>query len=192
MLNKFKLWLISTSTMWAILLVKTWKVPLCLTFWQGFEWAPTNVIFCPSNIVAYISLICILLGGWSLWMLNYKLKGSPTSLPVHIKNTTDESKDYVNSLATLTTMFAVLIVNYETYQDLLVLIVMLTIIYVCYTQTNLYYANPIMALLKYKIAKVETNVECKELPSGSIILYKGDLKDRMMPYYVADNVYIVL
>jgi hypothetical protein len=165
---------------------------MCLTFWQGFEWAPIKVIFCPSNIVAYISLICILLGGLSLWTLNYKLKGAPTSLPIQIKKITDESQDYVNSLATLTTVFAVLIVDYETYQDLLVLILMLTIIFVCYTQTNLYYANPIMALLNYKIAKVETSEECKELPSGSIVLYKGNLKERMTPYYVADNVYIAL
>lgn len=192
MLNKFKLLLISTCTMWTILLIKTLSLPICLTFWKGFEWVPLKTIFCPSNIVAFVSAICILLGGWSLWILNNKLKGSPISLSIKIKNYTDQSQDYVNSLATLITMFAVLIVKYDTYQDLLVLMVMLAIIYVCYTQTNLYYANPIMALLKYKIAKVETNPECMELPTDSIVLYKGEKKDNVIPYHVADNIYIVI
>lgn len=194
MLNKFQLWLISTSAMWGILLVKTWRVPICLRFWRGFEWAPIEVIFSPSNIVAYISVFFLIMGCWSLWILKHTLKGAPTSLPINISKIKDKRHDYVNSLATLITLFAVLISNYETFRDLFLLILMIVIIYVCYTQTNLYYANPIMAVLKYKIAEVETNPECKELPSGAIVLYKGELKDNdiVTPYYVADNVYIVV
>lgn len=194
MLNKFMLWLISTSAMWVILLIKTWNVPICWTFWQGFEWAPIKIIFSPTNIVAYISIVCLLMGYWSMKVMNNKLEGSPSSLPVTIIKRTDKNQDYINSLASLVTLFAVLMVEYENWRDLLMLIVMLIVIFVCYTQTNLYYSNPIMALLKYKIAEVETKINCKELPSGSIVLYKGEINDNdvVTPYYVADNVYIIV
>lgn len=51
-----------------------------------------------------------------------------------------------------------------------------------------------MALLEYKIAEVETYTDCKELPSGSVVLYRRDLNvgDNVSPYYVADNVYILI
>ncbi len=194
MLNKFRLWIISTSAMWAIMLIKTWKIPVCWTFWQGFEWAPIKVIFSPTNIVAYISMICLLIAARSLWTLYNKLEGSPTSLPIIIKAINDRSQEYINSLATLVTLFAVLIVNYETWRDLLILMIMLVAIYLCYTRTNLYYANPIMALLKYKIAEVETETNCKELPSGSVVLYKRKINigDKVSPYHVSDNVYILV
>lgn len=194
MSNKFGLWLISTSAMWTIILIKAWNVPICWTFWQGFEWAPIEIIFSPSNIVAYISIVCLLIGSYYLRFYNKILEGSPTSLPVVVIKITDRSRDYINSLATLVTLFAVLIVNYETWRDLLILMIMLAVIFVSYTRTNLYYANPIMALLEYKIAEVETRTGCKELPSGSVVLYKRKLKagDNVSPYYIADNVYIVV
>ena len=194
MFNKFRLWLISTSAMWAIILIKTWNVPICWTFWQGFEWAPIKIILSPSNIVAYISIVCLLIGSYYFWIYNKKLEGSPTSLPIMIKKITDRSQDYINSLATLVTLFAVVIVNYETWRDLLILMIMLAVIFISYTRTNLYYANPIMALLEYKIAEVETYTDCKELPSGSVVLYRRDLNvgDNVSPYYVADNVYILI
>ena len=194
MLNKFRLWLISTSAMWSVILIKTWKVPICWTFWQGFEWAPIGVIFSTSNIVAYMSIVCLLIGYHYLRIYDKRLDGSPTSLPIIIKEITDRSQDYINSLATLVTLFAVLIVNYETWRDLLVLAIMLAVIFVSYTQTNLYYANPVMALLKYKIAEVQTHADCKELPSGSVVLYRRVLNvgDKVSPYHIADNVYIVI
>lgn len=190
-MNKFSLFSISSLPIWFILLIKTWKVPIYLAVWKGFEWAPIEVIFSCSNIVTYISILCLSYGVWSLWNLKYKLKGSPTSLSITINNFHDASQEYVNSLATLTSIFAVLIVNYDTWRDLAIFFVMCILFYICYTKTNFYYANPIMALLNYKIAKVETSEDCKELPSGSIILYK-EKKGKMMPYHVADNVYFVL
>ena len=109
-------------------LIKTWDVPICWTFWQGFEWAPIKIILSPSNIVAYISIVCLLIGSYYFWIYNKKLEGSPTSLPIMIKKITDRSQDYINSLATLVTLFAVVIVNYETWRDLLILMIMLAVI----------------------------------------------------------------
>lgn len=192
MINKFSLWVISTAAMWVILLIKTWEVPICWAFWRGFKWAPIEIIFSPSNIVAYTSILFLLITCRAIWIIKYKLKGAPISLPIKLNKIVDKRQYYVNSLATLVTLFAVLIVGYETYRDLLIFTAMLFVIYVCYTQTNLYYANPIMALLRYKVAEVETDVKCKELPSGSIILYKGEINSKIIPYHVSDNVYIVV
>lgn len=41
----------------------------------------------------------------------------------------------------------------------------------------------------FKIAVVKTN-DNNKLPDGSIVLYKGNLKERVEPYHVADNIYI--
>ena len=195
MLKKFDLWLLSTSVMWILLLIKTWNVPIC-PFWKDYEVAALGDIFSPSNIVAYTSIVCIIGACVSLLKLKYRLQGSPNSNPIKIKKVTNKSQDYVDVCATLVTFFPLLTVSQEIeWRDFLIFIVVLFSLYKSYTLTNFYYANIIMALMGYKITEVETDAKCKELPSGSIVLNKRIIKDNdyvNLPYHVADNVYIAI
>ena len=56
-------------------------------------------------------------------------------------------------------------------------------------ETNLYYCNPVFAAFQFKIVEVQTGGN-RRLPNGSIVLYRGNLKERVEPYHIADNIYI--
>lgn len=92
-------------------------------------------------------------------------------------------------LATIVTLFSVLLIDYKGIRELLLLMVLLFVIFVCYTKSNLYYCNPVFATMGFKIAVVNTN-DNEKLPDGSIVLYKDKLKERVEPYHIADNIYI--
>ncbi len=190
MINKFRLWSIATLPMWLLLLIQSWSIPFSCSFWAEIDWSSVlHTLLSPANVVALLSGCMLIMGVSSIHYVIYRLKGSPDSLPEMITNRKDLQQDYVSSLTTMISLFSVLLIDYDSYRDLLVLLVWLATLYICYVRTNLYYANPIMALLGYKIAKVETNY--KELPSGSILLYRGDLEHPISFHKVADNVYIV-
>lgn len=187
MTNKFRLWAIATLPMWLLLLIQSWSVLCDCSLWREFDWI--LLLFSPANIVTLLTGCMLTIGLCSIHYIYCRLKGSPDTLPVMITDWKDLQQDYVSSLTTMISSFSVLLMDYDSYRDLLILFVLVATLYICYTQTNLYYANPIMALLGYKIAKVENNTP--ELPSGSILLYRGDLEHPISFHKVADNVYIV-
>ena len=190
MIKRFRLWSIATLPMWLLLLIQSWSIPISCSFRKEVDWdSALHALLSPANIVALLSGCMLIIGMASIHYVVYRLKGSPDSLPEKISDWEDMQQDYVKSLATMISLFSVLLIDYDSYRDLLILLVLLIAIYVCYVQTNLYYANPIMALLGYKIAKVETG--SKTLPQGSILLYRGDLEHHISYHKVAANVYIV-
>lgn len=188
---KYKLYCISFTAMWLLLFIKTIKLPIYL----GHDWcfAELDVIFSIANIVAYASMILLILSIYYIYQLYHMKLGAPCSLPIQIKKVEYKDYDYVNTLATIITLFSVLLINYETIRDLMILLTLLIVIYMCYASTNLYYCNPIFAFMKYRIAIVQTENKNQVLPNDSIVLTKEGIKegDRIQPHYIADNVYIL-
>lgn len=142
-----------------------------------------------ANTIAFCAALLFIASVFYCYRLCYRLKGSPSSLPVKISNYEEKNVDYINMLATIVTLFSVLLIDYKGIRELLLLMVLLFVIFVCYTKSNLYYCNPVFATMGFKIAVVNTN-DNEKLPDGSIVLYKDKLKERVEPYHIADNIYI--
>lgn len=150
-----------------------------------------NRILTYSNIVAVLSLIMIVIAVYSLIQLSHRLKGSPTFLPVEVTGVQDKNSEYINTLASVVTLLSVIFVPCGTLRDFVVVVIMMAVIVICFLKTNLYYSNPVFAAFGFRLYTAGST--CNSIPSNSIVVYHGILKDGDMvhPYYVSDNVYFL-
>ena len=187
MFERIKLFVISMLPMWLVLFIKTVDIPCyfgydcCFVGWK--------LIITIPNTIAFICFVLVALSIWHLHHLTHRLKGSPSVLPVTVGDKVSINIDYINTLSTLVTLFSVLLINYDTIRDVILLIVFVIIIMVCYTKTNLYYCNPVFAALGFRIVRVNTNGNAK-IPDGSVVLFRGELGLRISVHHLADNVFI--
>ena len=186
--NKFKLFSISLLAVWFVLFVRNVDIPV---YWgHDYSFVGWERVLTLGNLIAFLSLIMIVVAVLSLVQLRHRLKGSPDSLPVSLSEVHDKNYDYINTLATLVTLFSIILVPVESFRDFIIFVVLMTVICVCFLKTNLYYSNPIFAALGYRLYSVKATTNL-ELPENTIAIYHGKLEPgQMIQYYhVADNVY---
>jgi hypothetical protein len=126
---------------------------------------------------------------YSINQLNHRLKGSPETLKMTLTKVDDRSVEYVNVLATVVTLISVILVPSESLRDFIVFVMLMTVISICFMRTNLYYSNPLFAVLGYHIYTVGS--ESGKLPTGSIAISREKLSvgDNVLSYHISDNVY---
>ena len=187
---KFKLFSISLFAVWLVLFVKNVDVPLC--FGRDCAFVGWHRLITYRNIVAFASLIMMIVSLLSLHQLFHRLKGSPDGLTTIVTNISDRGFDYINTLATLVTLFSVILVPVNSLRDFIVFVLLIVVICICFLKTNLYYSNPLFAALGYRIYTVDSDSD--KLPNGSVVIFRGLLKDsaRVKFYGISDNVYYLI
>lgn len=190
-ITKHQLFTISTILIWIILLVKEVEIPC----YFGKDWVFVDPISLISihNLIGLVSFVMIIVGLINARRLMHRTKGTPTSLNVKIEGVSDRSQDYINSLSSIITIFSVACLDFNGIRGVILLAVVLFVIYVCTINSNWYYCNPIFALMNFHIDVIHTNMESRDLPNGSIVLYQGDIKKDVYvtPYHISDNVYLI-
>lgn len=155
-----------------------------LVSWQfDFTWNGIK-IFAMANISMLVSVFFLALGAIYYLRFIYLLKGA-TKLPKRIIKIEDQSYEHLTFLTTYIIPF--LRVKLEG-RDLLITILLLIIIGAIFIKTNLFYKNPTLALLGYKLYKVDT-----EKTSNLIFISKDDLAlgDNVHHMLLHNNVYFV-
>lgn len=184
---KFKLFTISLIAVWLVLFVKNVDIP----FYFGHDYVLVGWkrVLTYGNIIALLSLGMFISALLFLHQLLHRFKGAPDGLTITITELKDRSIDYVNTLATIVTLFSVIIVPVNSFRDFIVFSLLIVVICICYLKTNLYYSNPIFASLGYRIYTVSSN--SNRLPNDSIAIYKGSLQiqSNVRSYHISDNVY---
>ena len=187
---KFKLFSISLVFVWIILFVKNIDIPVYL--------GPDSVFVGWKRLLSYGNLIAIASGVMfvvamlSLHQFNHRLKGSPSTLKTKISSVHDRSFDYVNALATVTTLVSVILVPTDTLREFLIFMLLMATITVCYLKTNLYYSNPIFAALGYRLYTIK--VESNAIPDDSIVIVRNQIQlgDYIRCFHISDNVYFLV
>jgi hypothetical protein len=185
--NKFKLFSISLIAVWVVLLVKNVDIPIY--FGTDAQFVGFRRLLTYGNFIAFVSAIMIVIALLSLHQLNHRLQGSPDTLKNTLTEVGDRSVEYVNVLATVVTLISVILVPTETLRDFIVFLLLMTVISICFMRTNLYYSNPLFAVLGYHIYTVGS--ESNKLPKGSIAISRKRLAagDKVVSYHISDNVY---
>ena len=117
------------------------------------------------NIVPLISVLGLIIGAISFYDFNHFLSGTRqmTYAIVEIENKESEH------LSFLTTYIIPLICfNFESNRYVIVLLLLLIIIGIIYIRTDLYYANPTLAILGFRIYKVK--LERNDISKSNVIL----------------------
>lgn len=187
---KIGLFSISLLALWFVLFVKNVDVPIY--FGKDCQFIGWERILTFGNIIAVISFVMIVIAFHSLHRLRHRLKGTPEGLTIKVKDVRDKSYEYINTLAMLVTLFSVILVPVGSFRDFLVFIIMMAVICICFLKTNLYYSNPMFAVLGYRLYVVDS--DSPKLPNNTIGIYRGTLsKDAYVrSYHVSDDVYFLI
>ena len=184
---KFRLFSISLFAVWLVLFVKNVDIPIC--FATDSQFVGWRRLLTYGNVVALMSLVMCIIALCSLLRLRHRLKGAPEGLKTTVTEVHDKSYEYINTLATMVTLFSVILVPVDSLRDFAVFVIMMTVISICFLKTNLYYSNPMFAAMGYRLYTVKSN--STKLPNGSIAIYHGALAEdaKVFPYHVSDDVY---
>lgn len=162
MYRKIGLFFLSLWLFFILTIVITIKIPI--SFSANSEFIGFAEVL-RRNVIPLICLVCLLIGFYSYFDFTYKLKDA-TQMPFKI--TKIENIDYEH-LTFLTTYIVPLVCfNFVDTRYQLVLLILLVVIGIIYIRTDLYYANPTLALLNYRIYRIDG--EFKDGIRNNIIL----------------------
>lgn len=179
-MRKIELYIIS---LWLLFLLISVKEFVFIS-WQFSFTKEGFLTFARANIPMLISALFMLLGLFYYYRFTYLLKGA-TKLPKRITKIEDQNYEHLTFLTTYIIPF--LRVKLEG-RDVLITILLLIIIGAIFIKTNLFYKNPTLALLGYKLYKVDT-----EKSNNLIFISKDDLNlgDFVRHIHLHNNVYFV-
>lgn len=158
------------------------KIPVCFGVnceFVGFKYLLTN------NILPLISIIALIIGIFSYTDFLHRTDGTPElSFTVSMV----ENIDY-EQLTFLTTYIIPLVCfQFENLRYLIVLFILLFVIGAIYIRTDIFYTNPTLALLGFRIFKIQGTFRCGEVRSNIILITKENIeKDDQVTYYKLDE-----
>ncbi|WP_296685834.1 anti-phage protein KwaA [Flavobacterium sp.] len=185
MKRKIGLYFLSLWLLFFLTFIITIQIPFC--FEKEWEYIGTSNLF-KNNIVAFLSIIFIIIGTISFFDFLYKVKGT-SELPFKIISI--EKRDYEH-LTFLTTYIVPLICfNFNSLRYLIVFYILLFIMGVIYIRTDLFYANPSLAILQFRIYKVSGCFVRNDIRNNVILitLDKLDNSDEIKYIKLDDRIY---
>lgn len=129
------------------------------------------VEFLKSNYVSLIAIIAIIIGFVNLLQFNYFIAGSK-NIPLQIIEIENINYEHLTFLTTYIIPLICFDLSVNRYSILLPLLILA--IGAIYIKTNLYFANPTLALLGFHIYKVNTQTKKNIIIITKSILDEGD------------------
>ena len=160
--GKFELYIMSLWLLFFLIIVVTIDVPIC--FGEGCRFIGLNE-FLFRNIVPLISFSFILLGVLFYYRFDYRIAGSK-KLPSKITKIEDMNYEHLTFLTTY--IIPLICFNLESSRYLLALAILLVVIGVIYVKTDKFYANPTLAVLGFRLYRVD--METKDGEKENIVL----------------------
>jgi hypothetical protein len=187
MWQKIELYIISLWLLFLLVFINKIQIPFC--FGQDCHFIGFSELL-RNNVVPTICLFFMILGIIFYFRFDYRIiKGAP-ELPkkiVSIQNLNFETLSflitYIIPIVTFDLDF-----DLDKNRNLLMFLLVLFLIGWIYIKTNMFYTNPSLAVLGFRIYKVDT-----EGTHDMTVIVKGKLKkgDNIYPIYLDDNIYFI-
>lgn len=183
MIDRIKLFIISLWFLFLILFIIKADIPISFakeSRFIGFQRLIT------TNSIPLFALIFMILGAFFYFDFNNNVsKGAPL-LPRKILSIKNISSETLAFLATYVMPLACLDMDKSRALPLLILLV--SLIGWIYIKTNLFYTNPTLAIIGFKIYQIDTKTE-----KDMIVITKHLLKanDSILPRHINENIYFV-
>lgn len=140
-----------------------------------------------KNIIPTLCIIGIGIGMLSFFDFSFKLKSS-TNMPFVINKIENINYEHLTFLTTY--IVPLVCFNFVEVRYQLVLLILMVVICSIYIKTDLFYANPTLALLGFKIYKIDGKFEDSDR-DGIILITKDNLKKNNRCDYIKldDRIY---
>lgn len=123
-----------------------------------------------QNCLALSSLALCFLGMFFAFQINYGWKGA-FNPPYEISSIKNENYEYLTFLTTY--IIPLICIDLEKVRYVIVLAILLIIIGFIFIRMDLYYGNPTLALMGYRIYRAE--IQGFDMPDGVVIISKDKL-----------------
>ncbi len=185
MIRKIGLYFLSLWLLFVLIIIITAKAPICFSkdsSFVGFSYLLSN------NVIPLLSLLAILIGVISYFDFRYQLKGTPE---LAFKITEIENIDYEHLTFLTTYIIPLVCFQFDNLRYIIVFVFLLIVIGSIYIRTDLFYANPTLAILQFKIYKVTGEFRNGEVRQSRILICKQRLKkdDRVKYFKLDERIY---
>lgn len=147
--DKIELYVISLWLLFILIIIVTIDIPIC--FKNSCSFIGYEILFV-TNIIPILTFVLLLLGILFFFNFKYKLAGSQQN---HITVKKIENRNYEHLTFLSTYIIPLIAFDLTKTRYAIVLFLLLVAIGIMYVKTNMFYTNPTLALLGYKIYKVD-------------------------------------
>lgn len=143
-----------------------------------------------TNPLPTISLLAVSYCWYAYRRFSYELKGA-TSIPFEITRIEDINYEHLTFLAT----YVVPLISFDfgSGRQIIVLALLLIVMGMIYIKTDLFYANPSLALMGFRIYRVNGNFKGNENRDGIVLISRSKLAEGKKVSYIKldDRIYYV-
>ena len=184
-LRKINLYIISLALLFVFFIIITVKEPEAETFLLLTSWIKVS---CHYG-VALISFILLIYSFFAYKRFEYDLRGS-TSLPFEIKKIEGINYEHLTFLATY--VVPLISFDFDVGRQVIVLFLLLIVMGIIYIKTDLFYANPSLALLGFHIYKADGQFKTGA-KDGIVLISREKLELNQIVSYIKldDRIYFV-
>lgn len=166
MLRKIGLFLLSLWLLFILIIVITAKIPKC--FSSNCEYIGTTTLL-SMNVIPLICIFCLMAGAISYWDFRWRVRGTQE---LSFQITEIESIDYEHLTFLTTYIIPLVCFEFANLRYQIVFWLILVIIGIIYVRTDLFYANPTLAVLQFRIYKVTGTFRNGEVKKDRILITK--------------------
>ena len=184
--DKIELYIISLWLLFILIIVVTIDVPICIKDNCSFIGFDKLVL---KNLIPIVSLSFFLLGVVFMYRFKYKLQGSQRN-NIIVKKIENRNYEHLTFLTTY--IIPLIAFDLTKIKYVIVLFLLLVAIGVMYVKTNIFYTNPTLALLGYRIYRIDAEVNGNYI-EGIIIISKENvsLSDTLSYRKIHEDIYYV-
>jgi hypothetical protein len=144
--------------------------------------------FLGCNTVPVVCVVFLLIGVASYFYLDFEIKGSPEN-PFLVTRVENLSYEHLMFLATY--VIPLISFDFDNERFLIVLGLLLLVMGIIYIKTDLFYANPSLALLGYRLYKVDGRFKGDETRENIVVICRCRLNknDRVSYHRIGEGIY---
>ena len=185
MIRKIGLFLLSLWLLFVLIILITAKIPLDVSLnavFVGWRFLAVN------NIIPIFCLIALLIGYISYRDFIHQIKGTP-ELSFKVKEI--EKIDYEHLTFLTTYIIPLVCFQFDNLRYIFAFLIILFVIGSIYIRTDLFYANPTLAILNFRIYKVSGEFRNGETRQNKILISKDliEKEDRVKYYKLDERIY---
>ncbi|MGD7046147.1 anti-phage protein KwaA [Jeotgalibacillus proteolyticus] len=184
--DKIELYIISLWLLFLLIFIVTINIPICLNGNCNFLGLKNLFIL---NVIPLFALFFLVLGVICFFRFKFKISGSEQT-PIVITNIENKNYEHLTFLSTY--IIPLIAFDLSKLKYLVVLVILLIAIGAIYLKTHLFYSNPTLAILGYRIYKVDA-IFRTENRTNIILISREDLLANQKVSYrkIDENIYYV-
>ncbi len=169
MIKKTGFFFLSLWLLFVMIIIITIKIPVCFSKDCSFVGIPYLL---STNIIPLCCSLALFIGAFSYFRFKNQLEGTKE---LTFRITKIESVDYEHLTFLTTYIIPLVCFQFEQLRYVIVFVILLIVIGLIYIRTDIFYTNPTLALMKFRIYKVTGTFRRQELREDIIIITKEEL-----------------